>query len=66
MAVMGFDDRSREMFLQGCYPGVTPQQVLDSMSFEVDISRARPIAPPSQQELQILRKVCDPQRLILD
>ncbi len=65
MAVMGFDDHSREMFLQGFYPGVSPQQILDNMSFEVDISRAREVSPPSTQELRVLREVCDPQRLIL-
>ena len=65
MAVMGFDENTREMFLQGCYPGIEPQQVLHHMSFEVDISRAREISPPSKEELRILRQVCDPQRLIL-
>lgn len=65
MAVMGFDDHTHEMFLQGFYPGVSPQQILDNMSFEVDISRAREVSPPSTQELRVLREVCDPQRLIL-
>ena len=65
LAVMGFDDQTRKMFLHGCYPGVTPRQILDSMSFEVDISRAHEVSPPSKEELRILREVCDPQRLIL-
>ena len=65
MAVMGFDEHTREMVLQGVYPGVSPQQVVDNMSFEVDISSARQIMPPSKEELRILREVCDPQRLIL-
>lgn len=65
LGVMGFDDQTRKMFLQGCYPGNTPRQILNNMSFEVDTSRAREIAPPSKNELRILREVCDPQRLIL-
>lgn len=65
MAVMGFDENSREMFLQGCYPGVTPEQVLENMEFSVDVSRAKEVTPPSAEELRILRDVCDPQRLIL-
>ncbi len=65
LGVMGFDDQTHMMFLQGCYPGNTPRQILDNMSFEVDISRAREVLPPSEDELRILRKVCDPQRLIL-
>jgi glutaconate CoA-transferase subunit B len=65
MAVMGFDAHSREMFLQGCYPGVTPGQVLENMEFSVDVSRAKEVTPPSAEELRTLRDVCDPQRLIL-
>ena len=65
LAVMGFDEHTRRMFLQGCYPGVSPQQVCDNTSFTVDISRNRDVAPPSAEELRILRDVCDPQRLIL-
>jgi glutaconate CoA-transferase subunit B len=65
MAVMGFDDRTRRMYLEGYYPGITPQRILDNMGFEIDISRAKQVTPPSEQELRILRERCDPQRLIL-
>jgi glutaconate CoA-transferase subunit B len=53
------------MVLRGTYPGIDPQQVLDNMGFEVDVSASRPVDPPTGQELRILREVCDPQRLIL-
>ncbi|UCF95700.1 MAG: ketoacid-CoA transferase [Desulfobacterales bacterium] len=65
LAVMGFDDHTREMFLEAYYPGTTPTQILAHMEFTVDISRAREIQPPTARELQILREQCDPQRLIL-
>jgi len=65
LAVMGFDEQTHEMVLQGCFHGVTPRQVLENMQFPVDVSRAREVAPPSSEELRILRDVCDPQRLIL-
>ncbi|MGD9190179.1 MAG: CoA-transferase [Desulfobacteraceae bacterium] len=65
MAVMRFDDKSRKMYLAGCYPGVSAEQVQDRMGFAVDLSRARPIAAPSEDELAALRNQCDPQRLIL-
>jgi len=65
MAVMGFDENSKEMFLEGCFPGITPRQIQDNMAFEVDLSRAQEVTPPSAEELRILRDVCDPQRLIL-
>lgn len=65
MAVMRFDSQSRKMYLAGCYPGVSADQVQEQMGFAVDLSRERPIAPPSRTELAILREQCDPQRLIL-
>lgn len=65
MAVMGFDPSSREMYLEAVFPGVSPEQVLENMEFSVDISRSREYPPPSDEELAVLRKTCDPQRLIL-
>ena len=65
MAVMAFDDTTREMYLMAVFPGIAPAQVLDHMEFKVDISRAQTFAPPSAAELAILREKCDPQRLIL-
>lgn len=65
MAVMRFDEQTREMYLANIYPGLTAQEILDNMGFEVDTSRARPVVPPTRDELHILRTVCDPQKLIL-
>ena len=65
MAVMGFDDNTKEMFLEAYFPQTSPVEILDNMGFEVDISRAVEIVPPSHEELQILRERCDPDRLIL-
>jgi glutaconate CoA-transferase subunit B len=65
MAIMGFDKTTRKMYLRGCFPGVTKEDALNNMGFGVDISRAQAVAPPSAEELSILRKRCDPQRLIL-
>jgi len=66
MAVMRFNESTKEMYLSGYYPGVTTGEVLDNMGFEVDVSRAEEIDPPTLEELRILRERCDPQRLILD
>jgi glutaconate CoA-transferase subunit B len=65
LAVMGFDETTREMYLEAYFPGVTPQAVLDNMEFPVDLSRARELEPPTARELKILREIVDPQRLIL-
>lgn len=65
MALMGFDRETGKMFLDRYYPGMTPGKVLDHMDFEVDVSKARELDPPTPEELEILREKCDPQRLIL-
>ncbi|MBL0713892.1 MAG: ketoacid-CoA transferase [Desulfosarcina sp.] len=65
MAIMRFDEHTRQMYLSGCYPGILPQQVLDHMGFAVDVSRVDPVPPPSDNELTTLRQQCDPQNLIL-
>ena len=53
------------MFLKGYYPGITPADILENMEFEIDISRAEEVIPPSEKELSLLREKCDPHRLIL-
>ena len=65
MAIMGFDETSRKMYLKGCFEGVSKEAVLENMGFTVDTSRATPVPPPTDEELAILRDTCDPQRLIL-
>jgi glutaconate CoA-transferase subunit B len=65
MAVMRFDETAKEMYLGAYYPGVTPEEVLENMQFEVDVSKAQELDPPSVKELTILRERCDPHKLIL-
>ena len=65
MGVMGFDEETCKMYLKGYYPGITPEQILENMEFEIDTSRAVEVTPPTEEELALLRDKCDPQRLIL-
>lgn len=65
MGIMGFDQKSKEMFLKGFYPGVAPEKILENMEFKIDISTSEEIDPPTEKELALLREKCDPDRLIL-
>ncbi len=65
LGVMKFDEKSKAMYLDQCHPGVSPEQVQENTGFELDLSRASQARPPSEQELDILRREVDPQRLIL-
>jgi glutaconate CoA-transferase subunit B len=65
LGVLRFDATSREMYLAEVHPGITAEQVAASTGFPLDVSRARPADPPTERELDILRREVDPQRLIL-
>jgi glutaconate CoA-transferase subunit B len=64
-AIMRMDPDTGEMFLDCYYPGVTSEEILCSMQFPVDTTKAKEAQPPSEMELKTLRDKCDPQRLIL-
>jgi glutaconate CoA-transferase subunit B len=65
MALFRFHDTTGKMYLSGLFPGITIQQVCNNMGFDVETSQAKPVSPPSTDELRILRERCDPQQLIL-
>jgi len=65
LGIMKFDEITREMFLAEYYPGVSCEKVVENTGFKLDVSRAVESAPPSDEELRILREEVDPQRLIL-
>lgn len=65
LAVMRFDEETREMYLAQYYPGVTVERIVDNTGFTMDTSRAVEATPPSRNELRVLREEVDPQRLIL-
>ena len=65
LGVMKFDEITRLMYLSEYYSFTTPQHVAESTGFDLDISRARPAAEPTDKELDVLRTQVDPQRLIL-
>lgn len=64
-AVMRFDEKTKEMFLYRCCPGTTPGEIQDCTGFSIDITQSEELDPPTAEELDILRRVVDPQRLIL-
>jgi glutaconate CoA-transferase subunit B len=65
MGIMGFDPDTKQMILLGCFPGITPEQILDHMEFEIRTDQAKEVPVPTESELTLLREKCDPQRLIL-
>jgi glutaconate CoA-transferase subunit B len=64
-AIMGFDNQTRQMFLKGFFPGTSPKEIQKNTGFFLEVGQAKPVHPPTQKELEILRCKVDPQRLIL-
>lgn len=63
LAVMGFDDKTREMCVLALHPGVTAEQVRDNTGFDMKIdAHVERTAPPTEKELAVLRHF-DPDRL---
>jgi glutaconate CoA-transferase subunit B len=65
LGVMRFDETTREMYLAEYYPGVPIDKVVENTGFTLDASRAMESAPPTMEELRILREEVDPHKLIL-
>jgi glutaconate CoA-transferase subunit B len=65
-ALFGFDDESKKMTLLGVLRGLTPEQVLAAMDFKPLVApRVETLAPPTEQELRILREEIDPAKAII-
>ena len=62
---MVFDETTKDMYLAEYYPGITIERVVENTGFPIDVSKAVEAAPPTAEELRILREEVDPQKLIL-
>jgi glutaconate CoA-transferase subunit B len=65
LCVLKFAEPGKEMYLDQYFPGVTVEHIVENTGFEIDVSHAEEAQPPSEAELEILRRDVDPQRLIL-
>jgi glutaconate CoA-transferase subunit B len=65
MGVMRFRPDTKAIYLASYHPDVTPQAVAEATGFTLDIEDATKTAPPTRQELRILREEVDPERIFL-
>jgi glutaconate CoA-transferase subunit B len=65
MGVMRFRPETKAIYLASYHPDVTPRAVAEATGFTLDIEDATKTAPPTQQELRILREDVDPERIFL-
>lgn len=66
LAVMENDPQTYELRIEGLMPGVTPDDVLAETGFRPgQAPMVREVAPPSQEDLRVLREELDPARIYL-
>lgn len=67
MGVMKFSEDTHEMYLEGYFAdlGVTQEKVRENTGFSIDVSKAKPIAPPTAAELEVLRTKVDPEGIFM-
>jgi glutaconate CoA-transferase subunit B len=66
LAVLGYHDETRRMQVLSLHPGISLEQVRAATGFELSVQEPLgATAPPTAQELQILREEVDPHRYLL-
>ena len=65
MAVMRFNQKTREMYLVTHHPGVSIERVLENTGFALETTGATTTKSPSQEEVNLLRNRIDPEGLFL-
>jgi glutaconate CoA-transferase subunit B len=66
LAVLGYDEQTRRMQVLSLHPGVEMGQVRAATAFELTARQPLAVtAPPTDEELRILREEVDPHRYLL-
>jgi len=66
LALMDYDPETCRMRLKATHPGVTVEEVVASTGFELIIPQeVGQNAPPSAEELRLLREEIDPEKLYI-
>ena len=66
LGVMGFDSISKRMRVESLHPGVTREDILENTGFEMLFAADAGVTPePTDEQLEILRTVVDPNGMIL-
>lgn len=58
--VMKFDDTTKRMYLAGYYETSSIEEIIENTGFEIDVSRAVKMAPPSPDVIKMIREEIDP------
>lgn len=67
MGVMKYEDESKTMYVEKFFEdlGVCRDEIRRNTGFDIDVSRAEPMVPPTEEELAILRNHVDPEGIYM-
>ncbi len=67
MGVMKFHPQTREMYVDHYYTdlGIQLEDIIKATGFDIDVSQAKPMEPPTELELAILRQQVDPEGIYM-
>ncbi len=63
--VMKFDDNTKRMYLAGYFETSSPEEIAENTGFEIDVSRAVKLEPPSPEVIRIIREEIDPKQVFI-
>jgi glutaconate CoA-transferase subunit B len=63
--IIRFHPEHKTMYLSEYFPGSEPKKIEQNTGFQLDLSLAREMSPPTSEELRVLREEIDPDRLII-
>jgi glutaconate CoA-transferase subunit B len=63
--VMKFDEKTKRMYLHGYYETSSPEDIIANTGFEIDVSRAVKIDPPTPDIIKLIREEIDPKQIFI-
>lgn len=63
--VMKFDENTKRMYLAGYFETSSIEEVMENTGFEIDVSRAVRLDPPSPEVIKMIREEIDPKQVFI-
>jgi len=63
--IMKFDEQTKRMYLYGYYETSSPEDIIENTGFEIDVSKAVKIDPPTPDIIKIIREEIDPKQAFI-
>lgn len=63
--IMKFDEQTKRMYLYGYYETSSPEDIIENTGFEIDVSKAVKIDPPTPDIIKIIREEIDPKQTFI-